>query len=328
MKIVFMGTPPFAAEVLDKLIHWDGCEIVGVYCQPDRPSGRGMKVEPSAVKKLALEHKLPIYQPLNFKNEASIQELRELAPDLLAVAAYGLILPQAVLDIPRIAPLNVHASLLPRFRGAAPIQRAIMAGEQVTGISIMHMQASLDTGPVYMQRALAIGVDDTSSSLHDELASLGGRLLIETIQRLGNGTLYAVEQDENLATYAAKLSKDDGQIDFNHTAWEVHAQIRGVTPYPGAWFNIARKGSRTLRILVEPGNMGPAHDANITPGTVLGMVGDSLAIACSDRLYLFPKLRPSTRHRMSASSFVNGYITAKTENGQPDFSQLQIVAQE
>lgn len=327
MKIVFMGTPDFAAVILQRLIAFDDCQIVGVYTQPDRPAGRGMKIEPSAVKKLALEHALPVFQPLNFKEAAALDELRALQPDLLVVAAYGLILPQAVLDVARLAPLNIHASLLPRYRGAAPIQRAIMAGEQISGVSIMRMQATLDTGPVYLQRALAIGIDDTSATLHDELAALGGRLLLETIQRLATGTIVPVEQDNNLATYAPKLSKDEGQIDFSRTAWEVHAQLRGVTPCPGAWFNIARKGSRTLRILVEPGHMGPVMENMPPPGTVVGLLGDSLAISCSDRLYLFPKLRPSTRHRMSAQSFVNGYVTGKNDKNQPDFESLHIVLQ-
>lgn len=327
MKIVFMGTPDFAAVILKRLIAVEGCQIVGVYTQPDRPAGRGMKIEPSAVKKLALEHELPIFQPLNFKEEAALKELCALEPDLLVVAAYGLILPQAVLDVARLAPLNVHASLLPRYRGAAPIQRAIMAGEQVSGVSIMRMEATLDTGPVYLQRALAIGIDDTSATLHDELAALGGRLLLETIQRLASGTIVPVAQDNELATYAPKLSKDEGQIDFSRTAWEVHAQLRGVTPYPGAWFNIARKGSRTLRILVEPGHMGPVMENMPLPGTVVGLLGDSLAISCSDRLYLFPKLRPSTRHRMSAQSFVNGYVTTKNDRNQPDFESLHILPQ-
>lgn len=325
LKIVYMGTPDFAAHILDQLVAWGGCEITAAYTQPDRPAGRGLKVEPTPVKKLALEHKIPVFQPHNFKDQKDIDALARLQPDLLIVAAYGLILPQAVLDIPRIAPVNVHASLLPLYRGAAPIQRSIMAGEQVSGISIMHMEKTLDTGPVYLQRALAVGIDDTAATLHDELANLGGRLLIEALPRLEAGTIKPVEQDNELATYAAKLTKDDGQVDFTRTAWEVHAQIRGTTPFPGAWFNIARKGSRTLRILVEPGLMGPVLDNPVPPGQVVGMVGDSLAISCSDRLYLFPKLRPSTRHRMSAASFVNGYVTQKNDKSQPDFELLQIV---
>ncbi|MBQ4132515.1 MAG: methionyl-tRNA formyltransferase [Desulfovibrionaceae bacterium] len=327
LRCVYMGTPDFAAQILSQLIEWKGCDIVAVYSQPDRPAGRGLKVEPTAVKKVALEHGIPVFQPVNFKEQSEVDALAALQPDVLLVAAYGLILPESVLAVPRLAPLNVHASLLPRYRGAAPIQRSIMAGDQVTGVSIMHMEKGLDTGPVYLQRALAIGMEDTCATLHDELANLGGRLLIEALPRLEAGTLKAVEQDHTLATYAAKLSKTDSQIDFNHTAWEVHAQIRGTTPYPGAWFNIARKGSRTLRILVEPGQMGPVCDPSTPPGTVAGLLGDALAISCSDRLYLFPRLRPSTRHRMSAVSFVNGYVTQKNEQGQPDFSLLQIVDQ-
>lgn len=327
LKCVYMGTPDFAARILTQLLQWRGCEVAAVYSQPDRPTGRGLKIEPTPVKKVALEHNIPVYQPINFMEQKDVDILAALEPDVLLVAAYGLILPEAVLNIPRLAPLNVHASLLPRYRGAAPIQRAIMAGDQVTGVSIMHMEKGLDTGPVYLQRALAIGIEDTCASLHDELSNLGGRLLIEALPRLAAGTLKAVEQDDSLATYAAKLSKDDAKINFNQTAWEVHAQIRGTTPYPGAWFNIARKGSRTLRILVEPGQMGPVLNKPVAPGTVVGLVGDALAINCSDRLYLFPKLRPSTRHRMSAISFVNGYVTQKNEAGQPDFSLLQIADQ-
>ena len=325
LKCVYMGTPDFAAQILTQLLEWKGCEIAAVYSQPDRPAGRGLKVEATPVKKVALAHGIPVYQPVNFKDPSDVGALAALSPDVLLVAAYGLILPETVLAIPRLAPLNVHASLLPRYRGAAPIQRAIMAGEQVSGISIMHMEKGLDTGPVYLQRALAIGIEDTCATLHDELAGLGGRLLIEALPRLEAGALTAVAQDSSLATYAAKLSKDDSKINFNRTAWEVHAHIRGTTPYPGAWFNIARKNSRTLRILVEPGQMGPVCAEGTPPGTVVGLVGDALAVSCSDRLYLFPKLRPSTRYRMSAASFVNGYVTQKNEHGQPDFSLLQIV---
>ena len=235
MRVVFMGTPDFAATVLRHVAAWPGCEVVAAYCQPDRPAGRGHKLQPPAVKVLAQELGIPVFQPLNFKDEADRAALAGLRPDALVVAAYGLILPQSVLDIPTIGPFNVHGSLLPQYRGAAPIQRAIMDGNHLTGITIMRMERGLDTGPMLLQRALGIGIDDTAATMHDELADLGGRLMVEVLRQYADGDPSTpIPQEEALATYAAKLTKADGHIDWDEDAAVIHARIRGVTPWPGA----------------------------------------------------------------------------------------------
>ena len=220
-----MGTPDLAAAVLRRLVRWPGGDVVAVYTQPDRPAGRGHKLTPSPVKKLALELGLPVHQPLNFRQEGAVDELAALKPDLLVVAAYGLILPQAVLDIPTVDTLNVHTSLLPRYRGAAPIQRAVMENWQpgdVTGVSIMRIVPALDAGPVYAQCEVPIG-EHTAGSLHDVLAEAGGELLVTVLDKLRDGSAQPREQDESRVTYAAKLAKEDGYIDWDRPAAEVHA---------------------------------------------------------------------------------------------------------
>ncbi len=258
---------------------------------------------------------MPVYQPLNFKTEEAVAELRALRPDVLVVAAYGLILPQSVLDIPRLGPVNVHASLLPRLRGAAPIQRSVMAGDAVTGVTIMRMEASLDTGPMLLQKAMGIGIDDTAGDLHDQLAELGGRLLTQALGKLADGTAVAIPQDNVRATYAAKLTKADGLIDWNRTAVQVHAHIRGVTPWPGAYCTIQREGQKELRVALGPGRIGPLRSEapeyeGATPGTIVGLVDDQLAIACTDRLYLVDSIRPADRKPMDARAFLCGYLNA------------------
>lgn len=317
LKVVFMGTPAFAAQSLRHLVAWDGCEVVGVYTQPDRPAGRGQQQRPSAVKVLALEHNLPVFQPTNFRQQADVDALYALQADVLVVAAYGLILPQSVLDAAPMGAINVHGSLLPRYRGAAPIQRAVMNGDAVTGITIMQVVEALDAGPMLMQRALGIGVDDTSAILHDELAELGGSLLVTTLARMVAGTITPMPQDEALVTYAAKLTKTDGLINWNRPATEVHAHIRGVTPWPSAYCTLEMVGRKPMRVTMNPGRIGEelsvAYPEGIEPGTLVGLVGGALAFACSDRLYLVPTLRPADKKPMDANAFWCGYAGHVTE---------------
>ena len=249
-----MGTPDLAAAVLRRLVRWPGGDVVAVYTQPDRPAGRGHKLTPSPVKKLALELGLPVHQPLNFRQEGAVDELAALKPDLLVVAAYGLILPQAVLDIPTVDTLNVHTSLLPRYRGAAPIQRAVMENWQpgdVTGVSIMRIVPALDAGPVYAQCEVPIG-EHTAGSLHDALAEAGGELLVTVLDKLRDGSAQPREQDESRVTYAAKLTKEDGYIDWDRPAAEVHARRAAPGPFRRAGRAAApaapaRPRGRTLR---------------------------------------------------------------------------------
>jgi len=304
-----MGTPDFAAASLRHLLNWSGCEVVGVYCQPDRPCGRGQVCTPPPVKLLAMEARLPVFQPLNFKNQADVDQLAALAPDLLLVAAYGLILPQSVLDIPRLGALNVHASLLPEYRGAAPIQRAIMDGRHVTGITIMRMEAGLDTGDILLQRSLAIGIDDTAQSLHDELADMGGRLLTDALEKMNQGRLVRIPQDHARATYASKLSKEEGRIDWNQPALTVHNRIRGLFPWPGSWFDWDGMPGKTLRLTVHPGTMGEPLPDGVQPGEIYGVAGDSVLIACADRLYAVPTVKPAGSKPLGGREFYCGYLS-------------------
>ena len=308
LRIVFMGTPDFAAEALSILFSFDGAEIVGVYTQPDRPCGRGRQCKPSAVKKVALEHDVEVYQPVNFKDQKDIDELAALKPDVLVVAAYGLILPQAVLDIPTIHPLNIHASLLPQWRGAAPIQRAIENGDVVTGVSIMKMEAGLDTGPVMVQRALRIGFNDHAGTIHDELAKLGGICICEALARLQTGAYDLKEQDDNLASYAKKLEKKEGEIDWNRPAKAIHNQIRAMYPWPGAFFDWTNPEDKIIRLNVTPGEISEKSTPGIAPGTVLGEMDGKLAITTADTIYLTPEVKPQGKKAMDATAFACGYM--------------------
>jgi methionyl-tRNA formyltransferase len=310
LRTVFMGTPDLAAEVLRILLEFQGAEVVGVYTQPDRPCGRGRQCRPSPVKSVALEHGIEVFQPKNFKDEADIATLRALKPDVLVVAAYGLILPQAVLDVPALHPLNVHASLLPKYRGAAPIQRSIEAGDTVTGISIMKMEAGLDTGPVMVQRALRIGHNDHAGTIHDELAKLGGICICEALARLQTGGYTFMPQDDALATYAKKLEKSEGEIDWNRPAQNIHNQIRAMYPWPGAFFDWINPEGKTIRLNVAPGEISEQTAPQVAPGTVLGEVDGRLGIVTADTVYLTPEVKPQGKKAMDATAFACGYMKA------------------
>ncbi|MDL2316791.1 methionyl-tRNA formyltransferase [Desulfovibrio sp. OttesenSCG-928-A18] len=333
-----MGTPEFAATILRRLLRTEHIELVAVYTQPDRPSGRGHKLCFSPVKALAGEHALPVLQPEHFKRDpqgdAAVAELAAFAPDLLLVAAYGLILPQRVLDIPARMPLNVHASLLPRYRGAAPIQRAIMAGETVTGVTIMRMQAALDSGPILMQRAVGIGIGDTARTLHDELAREGAELLVSALERLRAGALGEIRQDDSLASHAPKLRKEEAYLDLSLPAASLHALVRGLSPWPGAALFLHRPGAETLLVKLEPGSarltekqlalaagFAAAHAYSdnagleagsacaVRPGLVLGCADDALVVACGQgEAYAFYGLKPAGGKLMGGQAFYNGYL--------------------
>lgn len=308
-KLVFMGTPDFAATVLARILDWDGYHVAAVYCQPDRPCGRGQICKAPPVKELALKHGLSVMQPVNFKAQTDVDALAALKPDVLVVAAYGLILPQAVLDIPRLGPINVHASLLPEYRGAAPIQRAIMDGRPVTGITIMRMEAGLDTGDILLQRSLAIGIEDTAQTLHDQLADLGGRLLVEALEKMDAGRLVRIPQDNDRATYAAKLSKEEGRIDWNQPAITVHNRIRGLFPWPGSWFEWSGAADKPLRLVIYPGRIGEPLPPDAKPGDILGLEDDALLVACADRAYAVPRLKPACCKALSGREFYCGYLS-------------------
>lgn len=306
-----MGTPELAAVVLHRLAAWPQGELLAVYTQPDRPAGRGQKLRPSPVKEAALELGLPVRQPENFRDAAGVAELAALAPDVLAVAAYGLILPQAVLDIPRLAPLNVHTSLLPRYRGAAPIQRAIMENWQPdaeSGVSIMRMEKGLDTGPVYAQRRIALA-DQTAGSLHDALAGLGAEALLDVMGDLCAGTAVAVPQDETLASYAAKVFKEDGYVDWSRPLAAVHAQIRGVTPFPGARTLLRGEGlAEPLLLQIWPGQPIAFAPGEEVAGGSLRRDREGLSVACADGWYRLGRVRPPAKKEMDALALCNGLL--------------------
>lgn len=326
LRAVFMGTPDFAATILERLLDASPVTVAAVYTQPDRRSGRGRQLSPPPVKQLALRRGLRVLQPLHFKNDADGDEafsvLRDLAPDVLVVAAYGLILPRRVLDIPRLMPVNVHASLLPKYRGAAPIQRAVMAGDAVTGITIMRMEASLDAGPILLQRAVGIGINDTSGMLHDELAREGAELLIQALERLSAGALAAMPQDDALATCAPKLGKREGAVDFSLPPVVLHARIRGVTPKPGAFMYLHRREHEPLQVQVGPGifpltgamkeaatsALACRREKDAAGASVLGVADNALLLTAGDGCYAFSTLKPAGKNVMDGLAFYNGYI--------------------
>lgn len=307
-----MGTPDLAATVLDAVLAWDGGAVVAVYSQPDRPAGRGMTLKAPPVKELAMLHGIPVLQPLNFKDDADVEALRAFQPDYLLVAAYGLILPQRVLDIPTRMPLNVHTSLLPKYRGAAPIQRAIMDGKTETGVTIMRMEAGLDTGPSILQKRVPIGEDDTAEDMHDILADLGGKSLVAALEGLEAGLAACEPQDGANASYAAKLDKSDGLLDFSRTRAEIHARRRGVTPWPGAFATLRWEDGETLDVKILDGKIYrgplPAAACSFPSGSVLYQrIENALAVTCADGVYLITLLRPAGRKAMDAAAFMNGY---------------------
>ena len=304
-----MGTPQFAATVLEHVLASEDVRVAAVYTQPDRPCGRGKKCRLGPVKELALEKGLPVHQPESFKDPAAVEALAAYKPDVLLVAAYGMILPQAVLDIPRVMPLNVHASLLPAWRGAAPIERAVAAGDRLTGVTIMRMVAALDAGPMIMQRALAIGVNDTAGELRAELADLGGRLLVHCLKRLRVGGVPMVEQDPEKVTYAKKIDKAEAFIDWARPAAEVHDLIRAMTPHPGAFFFWRPAPDKpALRIIAHPGKVGCPLPPGAKPGDILGVMDCHLGIACADAVYFVPTVVPAGKRPMDAQAFSCGYL--------------------
>ncbi|MEM1049974.1 MAG: methionyl-tRNA formyltransferase, partial [Pseudomonadota bacterium] len=234
LRIVFMGTPDFSVPALEALLH-AGHDLAAVYSQPPRRSGRGMKETPSPVHSRADAAGIPVFTPTSLKPVEAVERFRGHDADVAVVVAYGMLLPETILDAPGHGALNIHASLLPRWRGAAPIHRAILAGDTETGISIMKMDAGLDTGPVALTEALAIGADETVGALHDRLASLGGRMIVSALDALESGTLTFVDQPAKGVTYAHKIDKAEALIDWRRSSTEVHNQIRGLSPFPGAW---------------------------------------------------------------------------------------------
>ncbi len=299
MKIIFAGTPHFAAQALQALLDRQA-NVVAVLTQPDRPSGRGMQLKPSPVKELAMQHGLTVLQPLSLKDADIQQQLAAYRADVMVVAAYGLILPKLVLQIPRLGCLNIHASLLPRWRGAAPIQRAILAGDVQTGITIMQMDVGLDTGDMLLKKSCEIAAKDNAASLHDKLAALGAQAITEALPLLELGKLTPLPQDNALATYAAKLTKDEAQLDWSLEAGQLDRTVRGYNPFPGAGSTINDTPLRIWQASIRTGMSG-------APGTVLAVEKNSLVVACgSDALSLEVLQRPNAK-ALPAAQFLQGF---------------------
>ncbi len=303
MKIVFAGTPAFAVPTLRALVEARQHTVQAVHTQPDRPAGRGRHTRMSAVKELALELGLAVLQPAKFDPLATSQ-LKALAPEVLVVVAYGLILPAAVLQIPRFGGINVHASLLPRWRGAAPIARSLEAGEEITGITIMQMDEGMDTGDILVQQQLAVHKDDTAQSLHDRLAPLGAGLLLDTLGKLAKGQIVPRPQDGARACYAPKLRKQEAILDWSAPAQLLARKVRAFNPWPVAQ---TRFRDRQLRIW----EVGPVEDAcgeqDAAPGTVLSADRDGIGVRTGDGVLVIRRLQVEGGKPLSAQAFINGY---------------------
>lgn len=298
LSVAFAGTPEFAAQALDAILK-AGYAVPLVLTQPDRPAGRGMKLSPSAVKQLALAHGIEVDQPEKLRTDAQRARLADCAPDVLVVAAYGLILPKAVLELPRLGCINIHASLLPRWRGAAPIHRAIEAGDAETGITIMQMDEGLDTGPMLLRRALPIAADDTTASLHDRLAALGGDCIVEALAALQCGQLSPTPQPAEGVTYAAKIGRAEADIDWSRPALEIERAMRAFDPFPGAVSTLRDTAVKCWKAQVVAGEG--------EPGRVLAVDADGIVVACGrDALRCTVLQRPGSK-RLPAGEFLRGF---------------------
>ena len=300
MRVVFMGTPDIAATCLQKIIE-DGFEVAAVYTQPDRPKNRGMKLACSPVKEVALEHGIPVYQPENFRDPETVQQLRELKPDVVAVVAYGRILPQRVLDIPEKGCINIHASLLPKYRGSAPYQWAVLDGLQETGVSAMYLCREMDAGDVIDVAKTPIGPNETAGQLLDRLAVLGAQLLSKTLTAMKKGKVEAVPQDGTQATYAPMLDKSMCPIDWNESAQKVHDKVRGLNPWPVATAEIQGTRFKIYTTAVIP----VSHNAQ--PGTILALTKTGLQIACARDAVEIRVLQADGGKRMAAPDYFRGH---------------------
>jgi methionyl-tRNA formyltransferase len=308
LKVLFAGTPAFAARILEAVLA-SRHRVAAVLTQPDRPAGRGLAASPSEVKKLALARQVALMQPSSLRDAAVHAQLRALDAGVMVVAAYGLILPQAVLDVPHRGAINVHASLLPRWRGAAPIQRALLAGDARTGISIMQMDAGLDTGPVLAQEGFPIADEDTAGTLHDRLAELGARMCVEALDRLQAGAPAAAPQLESEATYAPKIRKTEARIDWREDAPAVRRRVRAFNPAPGA---IA--GIRGVEIKLWACALAEGRGA---PGEVLDASERGLAIACGEGAIVATELQRAGGRRLGVREFLHGFPLATGERFVP-----------
>lgn len=304
MKVVFMGTPDFSVPTLEEIIK-AGHEVVGVVTQPDRPRGRGKSVASPPVKVKASEYHIPVFQPAKVREESFISTLAGLDPEIIVVVAFGQILPKEVLDLPKYGCINVHASLLPRYRGAAPIQWSIINGEKTTGITTMYMDVGLDTGDMLLQEEVTIDKEETGGSLHDKLSQVGGRLLVETLKRIKEGTVIRIKQDDSKSNYAKILDKKTGWIDFNKSASEIERLIRGLNPWPSAYTSLDGK---TLKIwkaeVLEENSSG-------RPGEIIHLTREQIIVNTKSGVLSILELQLEGKKRMKTDEFLRGYKIEK-----------------
>ena len=298
LRIIFAGTPDFAAKHLSALINSEH-EVIAAYSQPDRPAGRGKKLKPSDVKQLAVSHDIPVYQPISLRNEDAQQELAALNADLMVVVAYGLILPQIVLDTPRLGCINVHGSLLPRWRGAAPIQRSIWAGDTETGVTIMQMDLGLDTGAMLHKVTCPIANDETSASLYDKLAELGPQGLLETLAQISNNIAVAQVQDDEQSNYAAKLSKEEANIDWTQSAVEIERQVRAFNPWPVSYTQIAEQNVKIWQTSVSE------EITDAQPGTVIAATKQGIQVATGNGVLTLLNMQLAGKKAMPVQDILN-----------------------
>jgi methionyl-tRNA formyltransferase len=301
VRLIFAGTPRFAAEALRALIA-EGHEVVLVLTQPDRPAGRGMRIATSDVRRVALDAGIPVEQPRSLRSEDAVETLRRVDVEVMVVAAYGLMLPPAVLGLFPHGCINIHASLLPRWRGAAPIQRAILAGDARSGVCIMQMEAGLDTGPILRSESLALTTDETAGTLHDRLTVLGSRLVLDVLRDMALGPVQATPQDEAAATYAAKIGRGEAVLDFAHAAVVIDRHVRAFNPIPGAW---AMYGGETIKIWCA---QALEFETMAVPGTIVAMSREGLDVACGGGTLLrLTELQRSGGRRLPAEAFLQGF---------------------
>jgi methionyl-tRNA formyltransferase len=308
MRVVFMGTGDIGLPGLRSLVERPSCELVGVVTQPDRPAGRGKALRAPAVKTLAIEAGIPVLQPPKLRDPAAVEAVRALSPDLIVVMAYGQILPRVVLDLPRVACLNLHASLLPRHRGAAPIQAAIAAGDAETGVTVMYMAEGLDTGDILLARSVPIGAEETGGSLHDKLAEAAPLALAEALDLLAAGRAPRTPQDDALATYAGRLEREDGRIDWREPAASLERRIRAFDPWPGTFTGVPLADGRVERVKIFRAAVVSAALAE--PGTVVRLEPSGPVIATGDGAVLLREVQGEGTRRMPAADWLHGRAVA------------------
>jgi len=309
MRVVFMGTPEFAVPTLQHLLDSD-CSVVGVVCQPDRPSGRGKKIQNGPVKTLAVARSLPLFQPEKMKDPGFLETLRAWDPDVIVVAAFGRILPQVILDLPPKGCLNVHGSLLPKYRGAAPIQWAVINGEPETGVTIMVMDAGMDTGAILEQAVMAISVEDTAGDVASRMAEMGGALLVSTLKKWLAGTIEPQAQDETKATLAPILKKEDGLLDWSQPATVLANRIRGLSPWPGGYTFVEGERWGIWKAHVEESeghSIGSSEQTGDAPGTIVGVTKQGIQVQTGRGVLRLLDIQPANKKRMAVADYLAGH---------------------